>query len=105
MRDHLWIDPENDPSNPGLLFAKAMVELLQEGHCVDFSSGKPFVMDRDEPFLSNKGPLLSFQTGGTSGKPSQVIHSLENLFYHTKQVYTTKLIKFMIKLWSNIFYI
>ena len=66
MYDHPWIDPENDPADPSLLFAKSMVALLQEGNCVDFSSGKPFVMDRDEPFLSNKGSLLSFQTGGTS---------------------------------------
>ena len=84
MRDHPWIDPENDPADPRLRFAKAMVELQQEGHCVDFSSGKPFVMDRDEPFLSNKGSLLSFQTGGTSGRPSQVIHSLDNLFHAVK---------------------
>ena len=81
IRGHHWIDPGNDPKEPRLLFAKEMVEMLQDGQSVDFSSGKPFAIAEEDPFSTTEGALLVFQTGGSSGKPAQVIHSADNLLH------------------------
>lgn len=79
IRGHSWIDPENDPKEPKLVFAKEMVEMLQGDRSVDFALGKPLHIAENDSLTSTEGPLLAFQTGGSSGKPAQVIHSAGNL--------------------------
>jgi len=79
IRSDLWIDPDNDPNDVRLLFAKKALGCFREVQAVDFAQGKP--MDLSCMDLSGfpNAQLLAFDTGGTSGKTSKVIHSTDTL--------------------------
>ena len=79
IRSDLWIDPDNDPNDVRLLFAKKALGCFREVQAVDFARGKP--MDLSGMDLSGfpNAQLLAFDTGGTSGKTSKVIHSTDTL--------------------------
>ena len=79
IRFDLWLDPDNDPNDPRLLFAKKTLGLFEDISAVDFTRGKP--MDLSGMDLSGfpNAQLLAFDTGGTSGKTSKVIHSTDTL--------------------------
>ena len=81
IHSHHWVDPESDPSEPKLVFAMEMVEMLRNGKSVDFSTGKALGIAEELSFSETEGALLAFQTGGSSGRPSQVFHSADNLRY------------------------
>ena len=74
-----WIDSDNDPNEPRLLLAKNVLGFFQDFQVVDFTKGKPISFpDLKVPGLT-AAQLLAFDTGGSSGKTSQVIHSLATL--------------------------
>ena len=79
LRSSLWIDSDNDPSEPRLLFAKRVLGYFRDVQAVDVTRGKP--IDLSELDLSGlpNAQLLSFDTGGSSGKASRVIHSTDTL--------------------------
>lgn len=79
IRSDLWIDSDNDPNEPRLLFAKQALGCFREVQAVDFTRGKPMDLSgMDLPSAPNT-QLLAFDTGGSSGKISQVIHSVNTL--------------------------
>ena len=74
-----WVDPANDHGDSRIRFATEMIQLLSEGTSADFSTGRFFVQEDECSSVLHEGSLLCFETGGTSGKPSRVIHSLDSL--------------------------
>jgi O-succinylbenzoic acid--CoA ligase len=79
IRSDLWLDPDNDPNDARLLFAKKTLGLFEDISAVDFTRGKPMDLSGMVfPDLSS-AQLLAFDTGGTSGKTTQVIHSTDTL--------------------------
>ena len=78
-RSDRWIDSDNDPKEPRLLLAKKVLGFFQDFQVVDFTKGKPMSLaDLKLPGLT-AAQLLAFDTGGSSAKPSQVIHSPDTL--------------------------
>ena len=61
----IWLDPDNDPDEPKLLFAKRLlVEILQNVRSVDFSSGKATChLPKRGSFLVNRRLSFGFSNG------------------------------------------
>ena len=79
LRSSLWIDSDNDPSEPRLLFAKRVLGYFRDVQAVDVTRGKPIDLSGLDLSGLPNAQLLSFDTGGSSGKASRVIHSTDTL--------------------------
>lgn len=79
VRSELWLDPDNDPKEPKLLFAKKVFDLFEDLPAVHFTKDNPRPLSSNDFSSTSGAEIFAFQTGGTSGRTTRVVHSTDTL--------------------------